>query len=578
MEKISGCVKKLFNEFKYKEYIIIIAVVLISMPVLFYPGFIYTHDGIIHLYRTAGAYLNIKNLDIFNGIYYNVAGGEGYGWGIFYPALSSIVPAIFMLFKISLFSAEKIFMILAAIFAGIFSYKMFNELFKNKFIALLCTVLYVLSPYKINQSLIRGAMGEILVFTFFPLVMHGIIKILNKEYKYKYLLIIGTCGLIYSHIISTVYAAIFVALYLILNIKKVFVKKTIIHLFISLGIILLISMPVFIPLIKHQTSNLYKINETITDVSDRVVHPGQLLMSSIEDKTVENTSYFSNEKEMNYMLGLTAIIILLMLPFAVKKIKENGNLSDFIKYSILLIISVCMMILPFVWKKFDILNVIQYPWRILSFSVLYITILAGYILKEIINEKTKYAFFIFVVGFSMLFVFKINTKVLFAKNLNQDFDFYNQTLSENTTDGDLGFSLGYAHEYLPNNINYDKLKTIEKKVYGIDIDVKNIDYKNDKNKFTYKFENEKAGNIELPLVFYYGYDVKLNGKKVDYSLSDDGFIKVKVENIGQNELVIKWNGGILYIVSIFISISTIISYIVIYKIKNKKGATYEKKC
>ena len=577
MEKISQCAKKLIKFLESnKEYLIIIAVVLISMPALFYPGFIYTHDGIIHLYRTAGSYLNIINLDFFNGIYYNVIDSFGYGWGIFYPVLSSIIPAIFMIFGMSLFTAEKIFMILAGVFAGVFSYKVFNEIFKNKFIALLCTIIYVLSPYKINQSLIRGAMGEILVFTFFPLVMYGIIKILNKEYKYKYLLIVGTVGLVYSHIISTVYSAIFVALYLILNIKKVFVKKTIINLLISLIVVLLICLPVFIPLIKHQSSNIYKINETIIDVSDRVVHPGQLIISEIENKTVENTSYFSNDKEMNYMIGLTALIILLMTPFVIKKIKEKGNLLDFIKYLVLFVITVCMMTITFFWKSFDILNVIQYPWRILSFSVFYITILAGYILSEVVNEKTKYAFFIFVVGFSMLFVFRINTKVLFAKTLNKDFDFYNQTLNESTTDGDLGFSLGYAHEYLPNNINYNILKASKKEINGIDISVNNISYANYKNKFIYEFENEDEGIVELPLVFYYGYDIKLNGKKVDYSLSENGLISVNLDSIGKNQITAKWTGGKLYISSIIISFGTIILYIIIYIIKNKKGESNER--
>lgn len=582
MEKISLFMKRFSNSIKvffikYKEYIIIIGIVLISMPALYSPGFIYTHDGIIHLYRTQGVYENFKNLDFFNNIYYNVIDSQGYGWGIFYPPISSVLPAIFMLFGISLFTAEKIFMILAGIFAGIFSYKFFKDLFNNKFVALLCAIMYILSPYKINQSLIRGAMGEILIFTFFPIVMLGINKILKREFKYKYFLIIGAVGLVYSHIISVVYVALFCIFYLLLNIKKVLNKDVIKNFLISLIFIVLLSLPVLVPLAHHQFSGIYKISEIETDVSERVVHPGQLIMSEIQDKTAENTSYYSNDKEMNYMIGLTSIIILFLFPFAYKKIKEEKNIVQFIKYLSLFIISVLMMTVPFIWDNIMIFDVIQFPWRILSFATFYITVLSGYIIKAVINENTKYAFFIFVVGFSMLFVFKINTKVLFAKNLYNEFNFSNQTLNSDTTYGDLGFSLGYAHEYLPKNLDYEKIKLRGKELISQDCNVINLNYSKDKNYFIYNFEIDKNGCLEIPLIYYYGYDIYLNNEKVEYEISNDGYINIKINNPGKYNLKIKWNGTILYKICYFIASIAFISYILLYIKFYKRGKDNEKK-
>lgn len=582
MEKISLFMKKFNNSIKnffikYKEYIIIIGIVLISMPALYIPGFIYTHDGIIHLYRTQGVYENIKNLDFFNKIYYNVIDSQGYGWGIFYPPISSVLPAIFMLFGISLFTSEKLFIILAAVFAGIFSFKLFNEMFNNKFVALLCTIMYVLAPYKINQSLIRGAMGEILIFTFFPLVMLGINKILKGEFKYKYFLIIGAVGLVYSHVISVVYVALFCVFYLLMNIKKVLNKNVIKHFLISILFIVLLSLPVLVPLAQHQFSDIYKISEIETDVSDRVVHPGQLIISEIQDKTAENTSYYSNDKEMNYMIGLTTIIILFLFPFAYKKIKEEKNIIDFIKYFVLFVISILMMLLPFIWNHIMILDVIQFPWRILSFTTFYITILSGYIIKAVINDSTKYAFFIFVVGFSMLFVFKINTKVLFAKNLYNEFNFESQTLNNETSYGDLGFSLGYAHEYLPKNLDYEKIKLRGKKLKSEECNIINSTFIEDKNVFIYEFEVENGGVIEIPLIFYYGYDIYLNNEKIEYKISDDGYILIKVNESGKYSLNIKWRGTILYKICYLIASIAFISYILLYIKFYKRGKYNEEK-
>ncbi|MEG1009294.1 MAG: hypothetical protein RSF67_05725, partial [Clostridia bacterium] len=168
--------KKLLN----KETIIICLVVIISLFALYSPGFFNSHDGIIHLFRTAGVYENLVNLDLFSRISYNNINGFGYGWGIFYPPLSAVIPALFMLLGFSLFVAQKLFIIFVSIFAGIFAYKLFYELFKNKDISLITTFLYILAPYKINQIVIRGSMGEILLFTFLPLVFLGMLKILKK--------------------------------------------------------------------------------------------------------------------------------------------------------------------------------------------------------------------------------------------------------------------------------------------------------------------------------------------------------------------------------------------------------------
>lgn len=553
--------KKISKLFK-KEYIVIATLVIISLFPLYFPGFLYTHDGIIHLYRTAGAYENIINLDFFNRISYNMINGYGYGWGIFYPPLSAIVPAVFMCFGLSLFTAEKLFLVLFSILAGIFSYKLFNEIFKNNLVSLICSILYVLAPYKIEQIIIRGAMGEVALFTFLPLVIFGLIKIINKEYKYKYYLILGTLGIVYSHTISTVYTAIFALIFVILNIKKVFNKKTIIELLKSFFIVLLISLPIFIPMLQHKNLDIYKISETTVDVSDRVVHPGQLIGGSFESKEVENTSYLSNEKEMNYMIGLTTISILSLFPFFYKKLKEKGELIKFIKWAILLLISILMMIIPFIWDKVEILDVIQYPWRLLNFSVLFIAILAGYIIKEIIKTDNKFLLLLMVIFYSMLFVLFIGSKAKFAKTLNQDFNFYEQEVTEKDDYGSFAFSLGYAHEYLPKvtNVNTIKSEKNEIKVIKGKADIEKFII--DDNVIYAEIETlDEQVSIEVPRIYYKGYSILVDGKNNNYYIGDNGFINLDINSIGKHSIVIKYTGTTLYIIIDYIAIIVFISYI-----------------
>lgn len=560
-----------------KEIIVIIAIVIISLFPLYYPGFIYTHDGIIHLFRTQGAYQNLTNLDIFNRIYYNMINGQGYGWGIFYPPLSAMIPAIFMCVGFSLFTAEKLFIIVASIFAGIFAYKLFMELYKNKFCAMLVAIIYVLSPYKLTQALIRGAMGEILVFTFIPLIFLGLIKILKGEGKYKYYFILGMTGIIYSHVISIIYTTIFGALFLLLNYKKLFKKKVIIDLIISSVIIIILALPVLIPMLQHQMSNNYIISSIQTDVKDRVVHPGQLIASSFEGKEVESTSYYSNDKEMNYMIGLPFIVILLLLPFMYKKIKEEDGIGNIIIFAILLCISIFMMIFPGIWNKVNVLDTIQYPWRILLYSVLFISIITGYIIKQLLKKENVYTIFILIVSYCLLFSFMIGSNVRFAKTLSSDFNFANQELTDSDDYGSLSFSIGFAHEYLPNNMNTEYIIEKGKNIDILTGDAEVISDSRENNKLKIKLKNkEENTKIELPLIYYEGYNIILKDtsgeeKNIDYQMSEKGFIVINIDKVSEYEILINYTGTTIYKICDIIAIITLVIYIVyIVKRKNKE--------
>lgn len=556
--------------FEKKEGFIIIAIVIISLFALYYPGFIYTHDGIIHLYRTAGFFENIKNGDFFNRIYYNGIGGQGYGWGIFYPPLSAGIPALFMCLGFSLFTSEKLFIIGTSILAGLFSYKLFKELYKNNYCAMLTSIIYVLSPYKINQALIRGAMGEILIFTFLPLVFLGLIKIFKGEGKYKYLFIIGMVGVVYSHIISIVYTTLFAGLFVLFNYKKLMNKEVIKDLIISSIFIILLSLPILYPILQHQQSKDYIISNTETDVADRVVHAGQLISSNIVGKEAECTPYYSNATEMNYMLGPVFIVILLVMPFMYKKIKENNKDCKLWIYFILLFISIFMMLYKGIWNQLEVLDVIQFPWRILLYSVFFMSIISGYVLKELLDEKNKYLVFMFVVSYSLLFVFMIGNKVQVAKTINTEFDFSKQTISENDDYGTYSFSIGYGHEYLPNATTTEVIKEKKNNIDVISGDclIENKSFEKNILKFDVDNYNEET-EIELPLVYYHGYEIEVEnidtGKiesKLDYQMSEKGYIKVKINKLGKTRIKAKYKGTTLYRILDVIAIITAIVLII----------------
>jgi len=555
--------KKIVSFFE-KEKIVIYIIVILSLFPLYTPGFFNTHDGVIHLFRTVGVYNNIVNLDFLNRIYSNMIDGFGYGWGIFYPPISSVVPAVFMVIGFSLFTAEKLFIILASIFAGLFSYKLFNELFNNKFTSLLTTIIYILSPFKMSQIFVRGAVGELLLFTFLPLIIFGLIKILKKEYKYKYYFIFGACGIMYSHMISTIYTAIFVIIFMLLNIKLLLNRKTLLELGKSAIVIVLLCLPIIVPLAQHQITNMYNVSSMMGgDVANSIVHVGQLIGSDMDIANAQNTSYLSNDKDMDYMLGLTPILILVLLPFAYAKIKENGDKNQLIKYSVLLVISILMMVTPFIWNKIGVIDVIQFPWRLLTFAVLFISIISGYVLKAILTKENEYSLLLFVLSFSFIFIYIIGGQTRFAKTLNADINFQNQVLTQKDDYWSIANSLGYSYDYLPKQLTTDILKSRGTDILVLDgiASINNITKENNILNADVITDSQNV-SVELPLIYYKGYTIKVDNTKVNYEISNDGFIKIDMTNIGQHKIYVKYTGTIIYNICDLTAIIVLITCII----------------
>lgn len=557
--------RKFFSYFE-KEKIVIMLVVIISLFPLYTPGFFYSHDGVIHLFRTTGVYTNMMNFDFFNTIYYNMINGFGYGWGIFYPPISAVVPGFFMFIGFSLFTAQKLFIIIISILAGLFSYKLFNELYKHKFCAMITAIIYVLAPFKMSQIFVRGAFGELLLFTFLPLVIFGLIKILNKEYNYKYYFIFGVSAIVYSHIISTIYTAIFVLIFLLLNVKLLKDKKMLLELVKIIGIILLICLPVLVPLAEHQITNIYNVNSMMGgDVANSILHVGQLIGGAI-DVTAGNTNYFSNDKEMNFMIGLMPIIILILLPLLYEKIKKNGDKNNLIKYSILLFVAILMMTTPLLWNKIGFFDVIQFPWRLLTFGVFFISIISGYVVKAVLTEENKYSLLLVILTFSFVFIYMIGSQTRFAKYLNVEFDFKNQTLTQENNFGDISNSLGYSHEYLPKTLDVETLKNRGKGVLVSEgsADISDLNIKTDKLNANIQ-TNSQDTTLELPYIYYKGYNIKVDGKTTSYEISDTGFIKININGVGKHKISTNYTGTILYnscnIVAIIVLVGSVFAII-----------------
>ena len=100
-----------------------------------------------------------------------------------------------------------------------------NKENKKDFAGLLFATLYTFSLYRLDNIVIRFAMGEFIAYAFIPLVFYGLFVILKGDYKKWYVLSIGMSLIAYSHLISLLLTGLLVGLIFIITFGFVDSKK-----------------------------------------------------------------------------------------------------------------------------------------------------------------------------------------------------------------------------------------------------------------------------------------------------------------------------------------------------------------
>ena len=444
---------------------------------------------------------------------------------------------------------------------------MFNfikKVTKSNNTALLASVIYMLAPYRLVDIYIRGALGEVMAFMFLPFVFHGLYNIIEDNGKRHYLLAIGAIGLLLSHNISTLLTIIAALIYVLLNIKKLFNRTVIKYLIINIIFIIAITMFFYGPMLQNKMNADYAVfNETKIDkdlLHDYSVYVYQLLFGKMQHGgsyplDVDN----SQNVDMCFAVGLTILVPILFTPFVYKKIDKNKRKMYLTTlFTGLLFLILTTTIIP--WNKLpDFIVFIQFTYRFLLMATFFLSIIAAiniYKVSETLDIKT-------VMVYTMIALMYITPLMNSAKIDKVDWKkFYStETIEAGQTFSD--FSATY--EYLPskafNNKNYIVTRSQEPIIQEGYADIS--ESKKEKLSITFKIENVTQNTkVELPFIYYQGYEATINGEKLEISESDNGFVQVTLKEGEKETVEAKYRGTILYYTCLIISIIGMIAFII----------------
>lgn len=515
--------KKKSAKFFWLALLLLLAATLFASKAFFHKGFYTSHDGehqIIRLYRFHKL-LNEGQIPVrWAG---ELRNGYGYPLFIFSYRLPWYFGEIFLRLGFSLVNTVKALFVVAILLSALFMFLWQVELW-GIWGGLLASLIYVWAPYRFSVNLVRAALGEAFAIAFAPLLFYSLWQIFKNHKKKRIFILVGALAfwaMLLSHAITTfLYLPAVCIYFLILFLSSEKKKKAgfLKHVLSLFGLGLGLSAFYFIPAFQGK-----RLISALNPVffKDHFVTFRQLIYSpwgyTFSMPGIEQDGMSFQVGIIQWLMVVCASGLCLAWFLLNKKLRSKWkikNVSLVIFCLLLFAISIFLMTEPsgFLWQKISQLFIIDYPWRLISVSLLTASILAGFIWQftRRLNKILSLVFFFGVLGVAFYTNrnhIKVNKYSFFPEN------FYTENV---------GTSNSYD-EYTPKWANGNYLK--EKR----DL----LEFKSGKGsieqlerlsaasvKANFNVSSDKA-DLDFNQIYYPGWQLFLNGEKIDFNYKDN---------------------------------------------------------
>lgn len=409
---------------------------------------VHTHDGFVHLPRIAAYFKALHD----GQIPVRWAGDLNYGYGLplfnFMYQLPYMVASVFLYLGLSLVNSFKITLLLSYILSGIFMFAFAKAFFQDSKKAFLVTIFYQFAPFRLVELFIRGSLGEVYTYAFFPLVLYGVVKVF-QHIRFSNVFLIAFAGffLIISHnALSLVFFLVAFLFVLIFSPSR----KASIAAILALGYSLLLSSFYWAPAIlehKYTYGDLF-MKEMYS--SHFVPLPYFLIPNVLNSK-----QFLVGGISVQFgMVHTMAIIISLVLLF--RKRDKDIVIKKILIFSLVLIILVIFFtqaVSTFLWEHISLLRQFQFPWRLLGVSSFASSLLAiSFFYHPFFKKHGIYNFIIILTIISTVYYWR---GPLGFDKIGKTQEEYYWNFPLNTTyfgETDLIWSAGPAHAYPKSRI------------------------------------------------------------------------------------------------------------------------------
>lgn len=480
------------------------------------------HDLLFHLYRIEG----IKNA-LLDGQFpvrvpYSWLNGYGYAVSIFYGDSFLYFPAVLRIIGFTVQGAYKAYVLVINIATILVSYYCFDKIIKDRKIAFAGCTVYSLAPYRLLCTYLRCSVGEYTAMLFLPLVLYGLYRIYEEtDKKVKWLpLVIGFSGLIQCHVISTLLATIFTALFCLARLKETFQWKNFKQLLIAVFAVIIIDFWFLVPFLDYFRFDYYSTELTaLGNTNAQGTYPVKLftLFPRGAGDAYSVAKGVGVTGEMSYPLGAAFGVVGVCYLFYLLSRKDIEKKDKIIKIGNCALIGGCIAtFMACVWFPWDfiqemfngkfamIVQNIQFPWRMLGtatllFSVVFMCLIVK--LRESDDKKIARVF-----GLSVIALFFISASYFYSDNEERRWSLYLQEEADiEKSDSNANAVMG--GEYLLKGTDRDCWQDTDVWSEG---KLSTLDYRREGGSSFVTCQNggEAETYVDIPVFCYKGYRAK----------------------------------------------------------------------
>ena len=480
------------KKYNIRQYLLVlmfvVAVCLAVLP-LFGRGYFPTHDGEYHIIRIVEFSKMLASGCLFPR--WAPTLNSGYGIPIFefhYP-LPDYIGSFVRLFTHDAVYAFQISMGLGYLVAGLGSFLWLVSLY-GTIPAMLGTVVGAYVPYWFVDIYVRGSIGEVWAIA----ILFFVLWLIEKKQYIATALFYGV--LILSHNILGMIFTPFLFIYMLMR-----NKKGIASILWGLGL----SAYFWLPALFEQK---YVVGLNTVNFREHFVALYELLIPSWG--TEFSGSGFSGSK-ISFQLGVIPIFIIVLS--LVTFFRQKNKISDaLVKWFLLLIGLAIIFMLPQslgIWEKVLPLQLLQYPWRLLSFMIPSVAFLTAYLVKK---SKKPYVVIMLAI-MAVVVTFSYTRKVQYAPR-NEAYYLARINFTDGTSSMGNSFSTiwtGWKESRSESDIVIQNGKM-----------TKQGTWKYLKKEFTVTMDAE--GTVTMGTLYFPGWIVVVDGQEVPIAYEADGII------------------------------------------------------
>jgi hypothetical protein len=366
-----------------------------SIPAFMY-GFGTGHDTSFHLLRIEGIAEGLRQGQF--PVIMNTVFNDSYGYpvDVFYPNLLLYIPAVIRVVGFSIATSYKAYIIFISILTTVFGYLLGRSIFTDDKIAMIVTAAYTLSAYRLVNVWGRQSLGEYTGMAFLPIIALAVWNIYTREagdkaFKRSYIpLAAGMLGLLYSHVLSTEMTVIVLLVIALVCYKKIFKVETLLVYAKAIGVFVLVGLAFIVPFLDYYLNTDVYIK--VMGSEKKYIQEGGAFISdyfAFFRGVFGDNSLYAVER-MQITPGFVLMMALLVGIFLMIAGKATGRIKAMtIASCVLLFVSTDI----FPWNQlvlrvpfFNTLAAIQFPWRYVGYSTIFLALLLGFILEYAVEH------------------------------------------------------------------------------------------------------------------------------------------------------------------------------------------------